>query len=385
MSLANRHRGRTLTGSQRDWLRVRDHLQKHRYELGLAAADEYPNLLKVPQSPLLTRQQWLPSKPLRLDAIDLQFAPDRPFTGLTSAEQATASVRPHRSDGSRYPTYSAAMADLAAPAVFENRSTYRLLDADLSVPRGRMVFSRGTYFDGIDLGEAVAHEYAASQLDGRDTPLRAAIGDPCDPARRPMNLAISALTIRHDRSTGEATFLLHWRDPAKVGHAGGLYMVVPVGIFQASDDHAESECNDFSLWHCLVREYAEELLGESEDHNSVEGPIDYDDWPFSAHITAALNSGLVRAHILGMGIDPLTFAADLLSVIVFDAPLFDELFSGLVETNAEGRFVSPVRGEGFPFTEDAIRQVIQDQPVQAAGTADMALALRVRAFLLSRT
>jgi hypothetical protein len=385
MSLADPHRSRTLTGSQRDWLRVRGYLQNHRYELGLAATEEYPNLLTVPESPLLIRQEWLPSKPLRLDAIDLQFIQKSPFTDLTSTEPATASVRPSRSDGSRYPTYSAAMADLAAPAVFENRSTYRLLDADLSGPRGRMVFTRGTYFDSIDLGEAAAHEYAASKLDGGDTPLRDAIGDPCDPARRPMNLAISALTIRHDRSSGEATFLLHWRDPAKVGHAGGLYMVVPVGIFQASDDHTESERNDFSLWHCLVREYAEELLGVSEDYNGGEGPIDYDDWPFAAHMTAALDIGLIRAHVLGMGVDPLTFAADLLTVIVFDAPIFDELFCGLVEMNAEGCFVSPTKGEGFPFTEDKIRQLIQDQPVQAAGTADMALALRDRAFLLSRT
>lgn len=238
MPLADQHRGHMLTGSQRDWLRVRKHLQEHRYELGLAAAEEYPNVLKVADTPLLTRQEWLPAKPMRLDAIDLQFAPDSPLTGLTSTDPASASVRPQRADGSRYPTYSAAMADLAAPTVFDNRSTYRLLDADLSGPRGRMVFSRGTYFDGIDLGEAAAHEYAVSQLDGNDTPLRVAIGDPCDPARRPMNLAISALTIRHDRSSGAATFLLHWRDPAKVGHSGGLYMVVPVGIFQASDEHA---------------------------------------------------------------------------------------------------------------------------------------------------
>ncbi len=94
MSLADRHRSRTLTGSQRDWLRVREYLQKHRYELGLAAAEEYPNLLKVAESPLLTRQEWLPAKPLRLDAIELQFAPESPFTGLTSTEPATASVRP---------------------------------------------------------------------------------------------------------------------------------------------------------------------------------------------------------------------------------------------------------------------------------------------------
>lgn len=383
MSLADQHRGRTLTDSQRDWLRVREYLQKHRYELGLAAAEEYPGALKVADSPLLSRQKWLPAKPLRLDALDLQLAPDSPPAELTGTDPAAASVRPTRSDGFRYPTYSAAMADLAAPTVFENRSTYRLLDVDLSGARGRMVFSRGTYFDGIDLGEAAAHEYAACQLDGHDSPLRAAIGDPCDPARRPMNLAISALTIRHDRSSGEATFLLHWRDPAKVGHAGGLYMVVPVGIFQASDDHAGSERNDFSLWHCLVREYAEELLGEPEDHDGGEGPIDYNKWPFAARMDEALSSGLIRAQVLGMGVDPLTFATDLLTVVVFDAPLFDELFADLVETNAEGHFVSPIRDEGFPFTENQIQQVIQDERVQAAGTADLALALRARAFLLS--
>jgi hypothetical protein len=61
-------------------------------------------------------------------------------------------------------------------------------------------------------------------------------------------------------------------------------------------------------------------------------------------MTAALKSGRIRAHVLGMGIDPLTFAADLLTVIVFDAPLLDELFSELVETNAEGRFVSSSKG-----------------------------------------
>jgi len=120
--------------------------------------------------------------------------------------------------------------------VFENRRTYRLLSADLTGPRGAMTFGRGTYFDGIDLGESAAHEYAAHHLDGTPMPLRRAIGDPCDPTRRPTNMAISILTIREDRASGEATFVLHWRDPTKVGHAGGLYMVAPVGIFQASDD-----------------------------------------------------------------------------------------------------------------------------------------------------
>ena len=251
MSLVDQHHG--LTASQRDWLQDREHLRRDRHELGQRAVELYPDTTRVAGTPLLTRPEWLPTEPIPLDAINLAFAPDVPFVGLAGNDPAGVGVRPARADGSRYPTYSAAMAELAAPSVLENRSTYRLLSADLSGACGRLAFGRGSYFDGIDLREAAAHEYAAAHLDGSALPLRTAIGDPCDPARRPMNLAISALTIRHDRATGGATFLLHWRDPAKVGHAGGLHMVVPVGIFHASSDEPWNERNDFSLWRCLLR------------------------------------------------------------------------------------------------------------------------------------
>jgi hypothetical protein len=71
--------------------------------------------------------------------------------------------------------------------------------------------------------------------------LRVVVGDPCDLRRRPVNLAISTLTVRLNRRTGQATFLLHWRDPALVGHAAGMYQVVPVGVFQPSQDVAGDE------------------------------------------------------------------------------------------------------------------------------------------------
>ena len=365
-----------MTESQREWLRVREYLRQRRYELGQSAAQAYPDLPKVEGTVLLTRPEWLPTEPIPLDAIDLEFTPDTPFTGLTGTDPLAASVCPVRLDGSRYPSYSAAMAALAAPAVFEDRSTYRLLAADLAGPRGRLVFGRGSYFDGADLGEAVAHEYAAARRTGSHTPLRTAISDPCHVTRRPTNIGIAALTVRHDRASGEANFLLHWRDPAKVGHAGGLYMVVPVGIFQASGDNPEHECNDFSLRRCLVREYAEELLGEPEDHSS--GRIDYDSWPFAVRMTDALGCGLISAHVLGLGVDPLTFATDLLTVVVFDAPLFDELFAGLVDTNAEGRLMSTTGAghEGIPCTEDHVRQMVAHQSMQAAGVAALTLAQR---------
>ena len=188
--------------------------------------------------------------------------------------------------------------DLAAPAVFENRVTYRLTEAllisglgsglisglsdglssGLTPGASRLAFTRGRYFDGVDTGEAAAHEYAATRLGGRPAGLRALIADPCDLRRRPANLAISTLTLRLDRATGRASFLLHWRDPAKVGHAGGLYQVIPVGMFQPSGEAGWTSW-DFSLWRCMIREFAEELGGRSEDYGP--GPVDYDSWPFA--------------------------------------------------------------------------------------------------------
>ncbi len=382
MSLLDHHRGRELTESQREWIRVREYLMAHRHELGQQAVDLYADTLKVADTPLLSRPDWLPPEPIPLPDIDLTFAPDGPDTGITPDDPATDSVLPVRPGGSRYRTYSEVMADLAAPTVFENRRTYRLLSADLTGPRGAMTFGRGTYFDGIDLGESVAHEYAAHHLDGTPMPLRRAIGDPCDPTRRPTNMAISILTIREDRASGEATFVLHWRDPTKVGHAGGLYMVAPVGIFQASDDQEHNERHDFSLWRCAVREYAEEFLGESENYGS--GPIDYESWPFAADLARGLSEGQVRADALGLGVDPLTLATDLVVTVSFDPPVFDHLFARLVDTNSEGRLVrtQATLGAGsLQFRLSQAQHYALREPVQAAGAAALTLASSFRGAL----
>ena len=244
---------------------------------------------------------------------------------------------PELPDGTRYRSYSEALRDLAAPAVFENRPTYRLTEADLTKPR--LAFTRGRYFDGVDTGEAAAHEYAATRLAGRDEhrrdepgPVgpRARIADPCDLSRRPANLAITTLTLRFEAASGRAWFLLHWRDPAKVGHAGGMYQVIPVGVFQPSGEASWHEREDFSLWRCMLREFDEELRG------SPERAMDYDTWPFARHMAAALDRGQIRAWCLGLGVDPLTYATDLLTVAVIDSRVFDELFSLDPRGNDEG-------------------------------------------------
>ena len=386
---------RSLTASQRDWLRVRSYLQEHRHGLAVDAAGDYPADRRVAGTPLLAAPGWQPAEPVPLAAVGLELTSAK-FTPPAAAApaldaapalailgSAAAALLPERPDGTRYLRYSDVLRDLAAPAVFENRVTYRLTEAvlisglisGLTPGASRLTFTRGRYFDGVDTGEAAAHEYAATRLGGRPAGLRALIADPCDLRRRPANLAISTLTLRLDRVSGRASFLLHWRDPAKVGHAGGLYQVIPVGVFQPSGEAGWNEQRDFSLWRCMIREFAEELGGRSEDYGP--GPVDYDSWPFARHLADAVDRGQIRVWCLGLGTDPLTYATDLLTVAVIDSGVFDELFSLRPRSNAEGSVLA-----AREFAAHVIDRVVTGEPVQAAGAAVLRLAWRHRETLI---
>ncbi len=350
-----------LTVSEREWVETRSYLRSHRSELDRAAALDYPHAQQVADTALLSRREWLPTGAVRLEDVRLEWCPTPPARGAIPASP----VVPARGDGQRYGSYAEAVGAIAAPAVFENRPTYRLLDADLASDSPVMRFGLGTYFDSIDVGEAAAHEFAAVQRTGLAlTGVRAGITDPCDAGQRPVNLAISTLTIRRDTATGAGAFLLHWRDPSKVGHAGGLYQVVPVGIFQPSGYADWNVENDFSLWRNMVRELAEELGGMSEDHGSEQAPIDYDTWDFAARLTRGRRDGSVEAYCLGLGVDPLSFATDLLTAVVIDGPVFDELFGSVASDNAEGQVIKLQ-----PFTPENVQRALAEHTFQAAGAA----------------
>ncbi len=115
----NRH----LTDSEQHWLRVRSHFREHRYGLGVSAARDYPESAAVEGTPLLSTPHWLPDQPIPLDQIELRYTPDAGFSGITGTEPPARRLLPVRADGSRYYTYSEAVAELAAPGIFENRST----------------------------------------------------------------------------------------------------------------------------------------------------------------------------------------------------------------------------------------------------------------------
>jgi hypothetical protein len=371
------------TPSQELWLRLTSALNRDHYDLAVRAAVGCPPGFRLAGTPLLAPPAWRLPAPVPLDSVRLEFSPDATPPDLPDPAALAPYALPERADGTRYERYSDVVGALAAPAVFENRPVYRLIEADLAgaSDRGgpRLEFGRGRFFDGIDASGPAGLEYLAAEcgVASGHGPYRAALGGPAGLARRAASLATSALTLRHDRSAGTATFPLHYRQPGRVSHAGGLYQVIPVGIFQPSGEAPWNEANDFSLWRGLLREYAEELLGADEDHGSEQAPIDYAAWPLAKAMTDGLADGRVRAWCLGLGADPLTFALDLLAVVVIDAPLYDDLFGGLVDANAEGRVLKP-----RPFDEPTVTELLANAPVQAAAEALLTLALAHRDTLL---
>jgi 8-oxo-dGTP pyrophosphatase MutT (NUDIX family) len=365
--------------SEEQWRATRRYLTQHRHELTLAASELYPDHQRVYGTPLLTRPEWQPPRPLPLTSVELELTASSAGAPVTGEGPESEDVRPLRPDGSRYPSYAAALGALSRPKLFENRACYRLLDAAHGATR--LTFGRGRYFDMISTCEAAAHELAAHELADATLAshtrltLRDAIGDPTDLTRRPVMTAISALVLRKDPR--QTTMVLHWRDPAKVATSGDRYTVAPAGMFQPSDEAAHNFGNDFSLWRCLARELAEELRNDPEDYGSDTKPIDYDNWPFYQRLTEAGQQQ--STYWAGLGVDPLSMVLDMLVITVFDAPLFDALFPGTLladggHPNDEGR----LRAE--PFTEQTVADL--SGSLQPGSAALLRAAWHHRAALL---
>jgi hypothetical protein len=369
------------------WRQVRAVLTANRQELSHVAAGLYPDLPRVAGTDLLTRAQWLPGAPLGLDEVSLTWVDQapQPVPGIGGA--ASAHVRPARPSGGRYDSYAGAVGALERPTLFENRPCYRLLGATLTGPR-ELRLTRTSYFAGMELGHSVAHELAAAWDESAagvsmaGLPLRRQAADPCALDRRLSLCAVTTLTLRRE-ARGAVSFVLHWRDPAKVNHAGGMYQVMPVGLFQPATSAAAAVPHDLSLWRCMAREFSEEFLGTSEDYQTTGGVLDYAQWPFFRRLSEARRAGRLTVHCLGIGVDPVTFATDVLTVAVFDAAEFDKAFGGLVALNAEGRVVTGGQGEGIPFTEETVTRLASGaDPMQASGAALLKLAWQHRHHLL---
>lgn len=133
----------------------------------------------------------------------------------------------------------------------------------------------------------------------------------------------------------------------------------------------------------MMREYSEEFLGNPE-HDGSGAPIDYArEEPFRT-LDEARAQGLVRAYCFGVALDALTLVGEILTVVVIDSEVFDEVFLDLVGANSEG---TVTRGDdprvvGLPFTADVVGRLLASEPLAPAAAGCIALTWRHRERIL---
>ena len=136
----------------------------------------------------------------------------------------------------------------------------------------------------------------------------------------------------------------------------------------------------------MVREYSEELLGEPERDGSQARPLDYDNWPLYRRLQDARREGTVRVHCLGIGLDALTLTATILTVVVIDDDVFDEVFGQSVRINEEGVLVTAADSssvsDGIPFDEESVHRLLDDEPMASPGACVLARSWHFRDTLL---
>jgi hypothetical protein len=380
-----------IKASQDEWRRVRRHLAENRSTLIKLAADLYKHTIKVGSAPALAGEGWMASTPFELGSLKLTWH-ERPQRRVVDGAEPEARLSlPLRAPGQQFERYSSAMRYVDRPRLFENRPTYRLLGVDLAGDPPSLSYSLSTYFDMVDVGQALSHEIAAAHMRWGTRvsldrlPFRALVGDPLDLRRRLAQSAINALTIRWDARAGKGTFMLHWRDPAKVAVGGGLYSVAPVGVFQPSTVAPYDKGEDFDLWRNLIREFSEEFLGMPEHDGNGSAPIDYEMWPLYRTLTQARANGALRIVCFGLTLDPLWLGADILTAVVIDSELFDELFIEIGAVNEEGYILvrdGQTPAAGFPFVQGEVDRFLKAEPMGPGGSAALALAWQHRDTLL---
>jgi transcriptional regulator with XRE-family HTH domain len=371
---------------QSEWRQVRSALGRHRRDLAVLAESLYRDH-RVPglkNTGVISAPNWIPAEPVPLDEITLTLDSVVAEPTITGEEPESAPIRPLATTDSRYRSYHDAIRDLAAPRLFENRLCFRLLELDWKQPS--MHFGQMCFFDAVDTNEALAHEFAAHHLaidsnqesvmpraSSRRLTFRKLIADPFDLSRRPLMGAIGTLTIRGGDSPSVS---LHQRDSASVSGGGGMAHLLPAGIFQPSSVIPAAIAADFSIWRNIQREYAEELLGHDEYDGSGK-PIRYDKLEPFTTMDEALRDGHIRVFCLGVTLDALTLAGDILTVAVIAPDTYDALFANAVETNSEGSM--PARA--FPFEENTLTWLRESKRLSPGAAAALHLAWSNRKVL----
>lgn len=355
--------------------KVRQYVRSHQPELySIALAGSSQSWIDS-GIPLLVKDGWLLKTPRSLDCISLKLVEsDVPSIGAQPEASSRAPLH-----GMRV-SYSDALATRPEGEGLFNGALYRPIQVEGTRGGLRITCTKGFYFDYLDNGEALAFEAGARLLKGKAPlagPRRKAVADPFDLSLRPTSLGVNTLTIRKGVN-GEVGFYMHKRSGSHVVNEEDQVGLAPAGEFTPSDISYEAMKADFSVWRNIMREYAEEFLGVPESRGRGGRTLDYEnDAPF-AELSAARDCGALNVWTFGVAIDPLCFKPELLTVCIFAADAFDEIFADMTSSNDEGTLLVGPSRHGIPFTGQNVKLYADNEGTSLAAAASLTLTWRHR-------
>ncbi|MCX2951625.1 hypothetical protein [Lentzea sp. NEAU-D7] len=332
-----------------------------------------PEHLKQPDLPVLAKPEWASLAPfdladVKIEWLDEQLDDIAKFRRQSSKVLAKMQIAP-------ITRYSTALIEIIGLTRLFDGVIYRLIEVELTEDTKRMVFAKASYFADLDTSEVLAFEAQTS----RRRPYRRRLRDPFDFRKRVAGLGIDTLTIR--RNGDQAGFFLHQRDPTNVVNNASMIGLIPAGEFTPSDVSSEAVFRDLSLWRNIMREYAEEMLGVPDAQGQGGRWIDYASESPYRELEMARVTGKLQVKILGLGIDPLPWKTELLTVCVIDAEVFDEVFAPVPARNEEGTVIAGDHRTGLPFDEATVERYCRAHNVSPNTEACLRLAWQHRAAL----
>ena len=314
---------------------IRKMIASNRTQFSLAARDYYKSLgfQSLGETSLLGSEATIFPRPIRLDASDkcLRFEDsDR----IVNYEGASLPNKLH-SYIENIVEYQYGSDWNAAP--FHRKGVdlvYRLTSYNSDAENPVFTFSRCQYLDYINSCEYHAHSIVNNfvstsswRSDKEIAPSRVrkgAIKDPFSFDELNCSVGINTLLVLADPK--DPVFFLHNRSRTKVAEAGGLKHVVPAGTFQPIHNEDTNHNQDFSIYANVVREFAEELLGDPD----VTHPFGYREDIYERKsirpIHHLLSIGRGGVFFNGFGVDALTAKPEFLTTLVLVKSDLERLF-----------------------------------------------------------
>lgn len=230
-----------------------------------------------------------------------------------------------------------------------NNLQYRLL----KIEKNKLTFSSKPYcyHDKINFGKYLVYEFAKSiEYKKRKPNYQRIASKLSNPYESIILTGISTLVLLVNNS--EIRFIIGKRKES-VAYAEGTFHVIPAGEFQPSSQDPKSFDNDFDLWKNIMRESAEEILGNEEFNGNLGKTFDYKEEPFIS-LEQGKKSGSIQVFYFGVGLDPLSFQGEILTCAVFKEDVFNRIFGLPKNENKESLIFNETNRWGQNFNENAV-------------------------------